>query len=122
MAEPDQTVLQQSQQLLPEYQEQFLKDLLANIYQTDPETGQVSGIAAISPLYGQPMLDEQGNPLFRTADGGFTSDPTQAQTDQFGVPIEAVQAEFRGPTSFASALLNSRRLSLARRVSVCTSL
>jgi hypothetical protein len=91
MAEPDQTVLQQSQQLLPEYQERFLKDLLANIYQTDPETGQVSGIAAISPLYGQPMLDEQGNPLFRTADGGFTSDPTQAQTDQFGVPIEAVQ-------------------------------
>jgi hypothetical protein len=91
MAEPDQTILQQSQQLLPEYQERFLKDLLANIYQTDPETGQVSGIAAISPLYGQPMLDEQGNPLFRTADGGFTSDPTQAQTDQFGVPIEAVQ-------------------------------
>ena len=91
MAEPDQTVLQQSQQLLPEYQERFLKDLLANIYQTDPETGQDSGIAAISPLYGQPMLDEQGNPLFRTADGGFTSDPTQAQTDQFGVPIEAVQ-------------------------------
>jgi hypothetical protein len=91
MAEPDQTVLQQSQQLLPEYQERFLKDLLANIYQTDPETGQVSGIASMSPLFGQPMLDEQGNPLFRTADGGFTSDPTQAQTDQFGAPIEAVQ-------------------------------
>ena len=91
MAEPDQTILQQSQQLLPEYQERFLKDLLANIYQTDPETGQVSGIAAISPLYGQPMFDEQGNPLYRTIDGSFTSDPTQAQTDQFGVPIEAVQ-------------------------------
>jgi hypothetical protein len=91
MAEPDQTVLQQSQQLLPEYQERFLKDLLANVYQTDPETGQVSGIAAMSPLYGQPMMDEQGNPLFKTLEGGFTSDPTQAQTDQFGVPIEAVQ-------------------------------
>lgn len=89
--EPDQTILQQSQQLLPEYQERFLKDLLANIYQTDPETGQVSGIAAISPLYGTPMMDEQGNPLFKTLEGGFTSDPTQAQTDQFGVPIEAVQ-------------------------------
>jgi hypothetical protein len=89
--EPDQTVLQQSQQLLPEYQERFLKDLLANIYQSDPETGQVSGIAAISPLYGTPMMDEQGNPLFKTLEGGFTSDPTQAQTDQFGVPIEAVQ-------------------------------
>ena len=91
MAAPDQTVLQQSQQLLPEYQERFLKDLLANVYQTDPETGQVSGIAAISPLYGTPMMDEQGNPLYRTLEGGFTSDPTQAQTDQFGVPIEAVQ-------------------------------
>lgn len=91
MAVPDQTVLQQSQQLLPEYQERFLKDLLANIYQTDPETGQVSGIAAISPLYGTPMMDEEGNPLFRTLEGGLTSDPTQAQTDQFGVPIDAVQ-------------------------------
>jgi hypothetical protein len=91
MVEPDQTVLTQSQQLLPEYQERFLKDLLANIYQSDPETGQVSGIAAISPLYGTPMMDEQGNPLFKTLEGGFTSDPTQAQTDQFGVPIEAVQ-------------------------------
>ena len=91
MAQPDQTILQQSQQLLPEYQERFLKDLLANIYQTDPATGQVSGIAAVSPLFGRPMTDEQGQPLFRTLGGGFTSDPTQAQTDQFGQPIEAVQ-------------------------------
>jgi hypothetical protein len=91
MARPDQTILQQQQTLLPDYQERFLKDLLANVYQTDPTTGQVSGIAAISPLFGQPMRDEQGNPLFRTMDGGFTSDPTQAQTDQFGQPIEAVQ-------------------------------
>jgi hypothetical protein len=91
MAEADQTILQQSQQLLPDYQERFLKDLLANIYQSDPETGQVSGIAAISPLYGTPMMDEQGNQLYRTLEGGFTSDPTQAQTDQFGVPIDAVQ-------------------------------
>jgi hypothetical protein len=91
MAKADQVILTQSQQLLPDYQERFLKDLLANIYQTDPETGEVSGIAAVSPLYGQPMLDDQGNPLFKTLEGGFTSDPTQAQTDQFGVPIEAVQ-------------------------------
>jgi hypothetical protein len=91
VAKADQVLLTQSQQLLPDYQERFLKDLLANIYQTDPETGEVSGIAAVSPLYGQPMLDDQGNPLFKTLEGGFTSDPTQAQTDQFGVPIEAVQ-------------------------------
>lgn len=90
-AEADQVLLTQSQQLLPEFQERFLKDLLANIYQTDPETGEVSGIAAMSPLVGRPMLDDQGNPLFRTLEGGLTSDPTQAQTDQFGVPIDAVQ-------------------------------
>jgi len=97
MATPDQTILQQQQQLLPEYQERFLKDLLANVYQTDPTTGQVSGIAAMSPLFGQPMLDAQGQPLFRTADGGFTSDPSQARTDQFGQPLAAVQGGVPSP-------------------------
>jgi hypothetical protein len=112
MATPDQTVLQQSQQLLPEYQERFLKDLLANIYQTDPETGQVSGIAAMSPLFGQPMMDEQGNPLFRTVDGGFTSDPTQAQLDQFGVPIEAVQGGVPRPDIIRFSPAQQRALEL----------
>jgi hypothetical protein len=112
MATPDQTVLQQSQQLLPEYQERFLKDLLANVYQTDPTTGQVSGIAAVSPLYGQPMTDEQGNPLFRTVDGGFTSDPTQAQLDQFGVPIEAVQGGVPRPDIIRFSPAQQRALEL----------
>jgi len=112
MAEPDQTILQQSQQLLPEYQERFLKDLLANVYQTDPETGQVSGIAAMSPLFGQPMMDEQGNPLFRTVDGGFTSDPTQAQLDQFGVPIEAVQGGVPRPDIIRFSPAQQRALEL----------
>jgi len=112
MAEPDQTVLQQSQQLLPEYQERFLKDLLANVYQTDPETGQVSGIAAVSPLYGQPMTDEQGRPLFRTLGGGFTADPTQAQTDQFGQPIEAVQGGVPRPDIMQFTPAQTRALEL----------
>ena len=112
MAEADQTVLQQSQTLLPEYQERFLKDLLANIYQTDPETGQVSGIAAVSPLYGQPMLDEQGRPLFRTADGSFTADPAQAQTDQFGAPIEAVQGGVPAPDIIRFTPAQQRALEL----------
>ena len=39
-----------SMTLLPEYQEKFLKDLLANVYQVDEESGTISGIAARSPL------------------------------------------------------------------------
>ena len=31
----DQTVLNQSQQLLPQYQEEYLKNLLANVYQVE---------------------------------------------------------------------------------------
>lgn len=112
MAEADQTVLQQTQTLLPEYQERFLKDLLANVYQTDPETGQVSGIAAVSPLVGQPMRDEQGRPLFRTADGSFTADPTQAQTDQFGAPIEAVQGGVPAPDIIRFTPAQQRALEL----------
>lgn len=84
------TTLQQTQQVLPEYQERFLKDLLANVYYTDPETGQVSGIASMSPLYGQPQYDAEGNLLYRTAEGGTTTDPTQASLDQHGRPIEMV--------------------------------
>ena len=72
-AADDQSIVR-SMNVLPEYQETFLKDLLANIYQVQlddqtgdpllgPESGQpvVSGIAADSPLYGTPVLDEAGN-------------------------------------------------------------
>jgi hypothetical protein len=84
------TTLQRVQQVLPEYQERFLKDLLANLYQTDPETGAVSGIAATSPLYGQAQYDEQGNLLYRTPEGGTTIDPTMAARNQQGQPMELV--------------------------------
>jgi len=90
-----QVVTQQSLQLLPEYQERFLKDLFANVYRTeqvpviDPATGQpqvdesgqpimqnvAAGIAAVSPLYGQPQFDEQGNPIYkRDAEGNLMLD------------------------------------------------
>jgi len=84
------TTLQQQQTVLPEYQERFLKDLLANIYYTDPVTGAVSGIAATSPLYGQAQYDEQGNLLYRTPEGGTTTDPTMAARNQQGQPMELV--------------------------------
>lgn len=80
-----QTILQQSQQLLPEYQERFLKDLLANVYQVDPETGQVSGIAAYSPLYGTPMYDEAGNLMYERDAAG------NVRYDAFGEPIPMVE-------------------------------
>lgn len=84
------TTLQQQQTVLPEYQERFLKDLLANVYQTDPATGAVSGIAATSPLYGQAQYDEQGNLLYRTPEGSTTTDPTMAARNQQGQPMELV--------------------------------
>ena len=96
MAENEYTT--KSMNLLPEYQEKFLKDLLANIYQTDEETGEVSGIAAQSPLYGNPVLDEEGNPMFEAADGsGFTSDASLAKTDQYGTPIEGTEGGVAAP-------------------------
>ena len=78
--------------LLPEYQENFLKDLLANIYQTDEETGTITGIAAQSPLYGQPIMDpETGAQMYEAADGTYTTDPAMAAMDQYGEPIFAVE-------------------------------
>ena len=51
-AVPDTVALQQTMRMLPEYQERLAKDLIANIYYTDPDTGVVSGIASAksSPL------------------------------------------------------------------------
>jgi len=83
--------------LLPEYQEKYLKDLLANIYQTNEETGEISGIATQSPLYGNPVLDESGNPMFEALAGGFTSDSALAKTDQYGTPIEGTEGGVAAP-------------------------
>ena len=79
----DQTILNQSQQLLPQYQEEYLKNLLANVYQVQYDqdgnamldsSGQpiVSGLAADSPLYGTPVLDDAGNPIFEKNPDGTT--------------------------------------------------
>ena len=104
-----------SMTLLPEYQEEFLKNLLANIYQVDPETGTITGIAARSPLESQQYyqtedggstldpsaaaVDEAGNPirLYEAAAGGFTSDPTMAALDQYDQPISAMEGGVGAP-------------------------
>ena len=102
-------IIQKQMTLLPEYQEEFLKNLLANIYQVDEETGTITGIAAKSPLYGQPVyqmegggttldptqaaVDAEGNKIqfYEAADGGFTTDPSLALTDQYGEAIFATE-------------------------------
>ena len=76
-------ITQQTLPLLPEYQERFLKDLLSNVYRTeqrqaiDPETGELrfdeagepimesyaAGIAATSPLFGQPQFERKIDPV-----------------------------------------------------------
>ena len=109
-AVPDTVALQQTMRMLPEYQERLAKDLIANIYYTDPETGIVSGIASVDPLRGmqlyqtadggrttdpaQAARDADGNliKLYRSSaeGGGFTTDMSQALTDQYGTPIGAV--------------------------------
>jgi len=90
-------IISKQMTLLPEYQEDFLKDLLANIYQVDPETQEVTGIASKSPLYGEPILDASGNQMFVGADGNPTSDSTQAQVDQYGNPVMATAGGVAAP-------------------------
>ena len=90
--------IQKQMSLLPEYQEKFLKDLLANIYQTDEETGTITGIAAQNPLYGTPVMDPQtGAQMYEATDGTYTADVTQAMTDQYGEPIFAVEGGVASP-------------------------
>lgn len=101
-AADDQSIVR-SMNVLPEYQETFLKDLLANIYQVQlgPDgqpligpDGQpvVSGIAADSPLYGTPILDEDGNIQYET-------DPNTGELmlDFRGQPIPMVEGGVRRP-------------------------
>lgn len=90
-------IISKQMTLLPEYQENFLKDLLANIYQVDPETQEVTGIASKSPLYGDPILDASGNQMFVGADGNPTSDASQARVDQYGNPVMATDGGVAAP-------------------------
>tara|TARA_R110000824_G_scaffold269373_1_gene457904 strand:+ start:18 stop:1271 length:1254 start_codon:yes stop_codon:yes gene_type:complete len=69
---------------LPEYQEKYLKDLMANVYQTDEE-GNVSGIASSSPLYGTPVTDAEGNPVYELDEQG------NPRLDQYGEQIQQVE-------------------------------
>ena len=82
--------IQKQMTLLPEYQEKYLKDLLANIYQVDEESGTITGIAAQNPLYGQPVMQD-GVQMYQGLDGDYVTDASMAAKDQYGEPILAVE-------------------------------
>jgi len=118
----DDTIRQETLNLLPDYQERFLKDLLANIYSVDPETGQPSGIAATSPLYGRPVTDANGNPVYELNDDGSPRLDIRGQPIQRvegGVPrpeimpftpaqMQAAQMAFQGIGAYAPYLQQAR--------------
>lgn len=82
-----------SMQLLPEYQEKYLKDLLANVFQTNEDTGEISGIATVDPLFGEQY--------YQTPEGGSTLDAGGAALDAAGEPIQLYEALTGGFTSIA---------------------
>ena len=103
MTDTRDTGLGREASFIPEYQEMFLKDLLANVYQTQLDAdgnplldanGQpiVTGIAADSPLFGTPVLDADGNQMFEI-------DPNtgQQRLDFRGQPIPMVEGGVRRP-------------------------
>ena len=85
----EQIITSAQMNLMPEYQERFVKDLLSNIYRTEqqpvldeagnpvlddegnPVTRSVpAGIASRSPLLGQPQFDADGNPVYKRDNSG----------------------------------------------------
>ena len=97
--------VQKSMTLMPEYQEKYLKDLLANVYNVDEETGEVSGIASFNPLYGQGVTDDDGNPVYvKNADGSIA-------VDQYGNQVQEMTGGVAPPdiTRFTSAQVDALR-------------
>jgi len=133
----EQVITQQQLQLYPEYQENFAKDLYSNIYRTeerqaidpvtgelmfeiDPETGEqvpvmesyAAGIAALSPLTGEPqfeqkidpvtgepMVDARGDPIYDETKPIYERDAEgNLKLDVYGQPIQKVIGGIPAPT------------------------
>ena len=78
----EQVITSAQLQLMPEYQERFVKDLLSNIYRTEQQP--------VLDEEGNPVLDDEGNPVTRSVPGGIASRSPllgQAQFDEDGNPV-----------------------------------
>lgn len=99
----EQVITSAQMNLMPEYQERYVKDLLSNLYRTEqqpvldeegnpvldaegnPVTRSVpAGIASRSPLLGQAQFDEEGNPVYKRDNSG------NLILDARGQPIQEV--------------------------------
>ena len=117
--------------LMPEYLEKMFKDLMANVFQYDEESGEFSGISTESPLYGKQVyqaadgsgtttdpelaaLDEAGNPVsyYQTAEGVYTTDASLADLDQFGNPIFATEGGVAPPSKIGFTDLQQKALDM----------
>ncbi len=117
--------------LMPEYLEKMFKDLMKNVYSYDEETGEFTGIATTSPLYGkqvyqaadgsgtttdpeQAALDEAGNPVsyYQTAEGEYTTDASLAELDQFGNPIFATEGGVAPPSKIGFTELQQKAIDM----------
>ena len=94
-----QDTVQKSMTLLPQYQEDFLKNLLANVFQTedvlDAEGNvigqEISGFASQNPLLGTPVFNEDGTPMYQKDEEG------NIQYDQYGDPIQVFEGGVAAP-------------------------
>ena len=94
-----QDTVQKSMTLLPQYQEDFLKNLLANVFQTedvlDAEGNvigqEISGFASQNPLLGTPIFNEDGTPMYQKDEEG------NIQYDQYGDPIQVFEGGVAAP-------------------------
>lgn len=117
--------------LMPEYLEKMFKDLMKNVYSYDEETGEFTGIATTSPLYGKQIyqaadgsgtttdpelaaLDEAGNPVsyYQTAEGEYTTDASLAELDQFGNPIFATEGGVAPPSKIGFTELQQKAIDM----------
>ena len=120
-----------SMNLDPEWIEKIKKDIMKNVFEYDEDTGEFTGIATESQLYGKQIyqaadgsgtttdpalaaLDDAGNPVsyYQTKDGEYTTDASLAELDQFGNPIFATEGGVAPPTKIGFTELQQKAIDM----------